>query len=192
MVKRSSTILLTGIIGLLAAVLTGAGEFILHFDSLARFSTDYEFFTGISDQRSTIGHFIGVIGAPLYLVGCWHIQLMLSPANNRWSMIAFCIAAYGFAVGAIWMGSRASISALVNVPVTDDIGHLIALYEFRYETLLQIIRVSVLMLSAVYICLTLSGRSHYPKWMAALNPILLLLASFIVYAIAPSFGKYLM
>ena len=33
-----SNIILTGIVGLLAAVLTGAGEFILHYDALARFS----------------------------------------------------------------------------------------------------------------------------------------------------------
>ena len=69
---------------------------------------------------------------------------------------------------------------------------LIGLYDLRYETLLQIIRVAVLALSVIYISLTLTGRSHYPKWMAALNPILLILVSFIVYAVTPSIGKYLM
>jgi len=50
----------------------------------------------------------------------------------------------------------------------------------------------VLALSVIYIWLTLTGRSHYPKWMAALNPILLILVSFIVYAVTPGLGKYLM
>lgn len=187
-----STIVLTGLVGLLGAVLTGVGEFILHFDALARFGAENEFFEGISDQRTTIGHFVGVLGAPLYLVGCWHIKLMLQPANKIWSMTAFFVAAYGFAVGAVWIGSRASISALVNAPTSPEIVQLIGLYDFRYETLLQIIRVTVLALSVIYILLTLTGRSHYPKWMAALNPILLILVSFIVYAVTPSIGKYLM
>ncbi len=187
-----STIVLTGLVGLLGAVLTGVGEFILHFDALARFGAENEFFEGISDQRTTIGHFVGVLGAPLYLVGCWHIKLMLQPANKIWSMTAFFVAAYGFAVGAVWIGSRASISALVNAPTSPEIVQLIGLYDFRYETLLQIIRVTVLALSVIYIWLTLTGRSHYPKWMAALNPILLILVSFIVYAVTPSLGKYLM
>lgn len=187
-----SAIVMTGVIGLLGAALTGIGEFILHYDALARFGKEYEFFTGISDQRTTLGHFVGVLGAPLYIVGCWHIQLMLRPANARWSLNAFFVAAYGFVVGAIWIGSRASISALVNAPDSADMLHLIELYDFRYETLLQIIRLSVLALSVIYVWLTLSGRSHYPKWMAALNPILLIVASFVVYAIAPAIGKYLM
>ena len=187
-----SAVITTGLIGLLGAIMTGTGEFILHFDALARFSTEYEFFTGISDGRSNIGHFIGVFAAPLYLVGCWHIQLMLRPANARWSMISFFVAAYGFVVGAVWIGSRASISAMTNTPATPDVLHLISLYEFRYETLLQAIRIAVLLLSVIYVWLSLTGRSHYPKWMALLNPILLIVASFIVYALSPGVGKYLM
>lgn len=52
-----STVVVTGVIGLLGALLTGAGEFISHYDSLARFATEYEFFIGISHQRSSVGHF---------------------------------------------------------------------------------------------------------------------------------------
>ena len=181
----------TGAIGLLGALLTGAGEFILHFDALARFSEN-QFFLGISAERTNWGHFIGVLGAPLYLVGCWHIHLMLRPASPRWSLTAFLVMAYGFLVGIVWIGSRASISALINVPISTEIEQLIALYDLRYETLLQVIRFAVLILSAIFVWLTLTGRSHYPKWMAALNPILLIVASFVVYAVAPNLGKYLM
>ena len=187
-----STIVVTGVIGLLGALLTGAGEFILHFDSLARFDVENEFFRGISDQRSNLGHFIAVLGAPLYVIGCWHIRLMLRPAGERWSLVAFLVAAYGFVIGIVWIGSRASISALINVPVSADVLHLIDLYNFRYETILQVTRVSVLLLSVIYIGMTMKGRSHYPRWMAFLNPILLIVASFVVYAVAPAIGIYLM
>lgn len=190
--QRPSNTILAGLIGLLGAVLTGVGEFILHFDALARFGPEYEFFNGISTQRSTIGHFIGVLGAPLYLIGCWHIYLMLKPASSKWAMTAFLIMAYGFVVGVVWIGSRASISALINLPPSPDVAGLVQLYDLRYESLLQIIRLAVLALSAIYIGLVLTGRSHYPKWMAALNPITLLVASFLVYIISPAVGKYVM
>jgi hypothetical protein len=187
-----SAIVVTGVVGLLGSLLTGAGEFILHFDALARFDVEYAFLGGISEQRSNVGHFVAVLGAPLYLIGCWHIRLMLKPANDRWSLVAFFVMAYGFVVGLVWIGSRASISALVNMPESTDVLHLIDLYEFRYETLLQVIRIAVLLLSIIFVALVVRGRSHYPRWMALLNPILLIVASFVVYALAPSIGKYLM
>lgn len=190
--NNGAAIVTTGLIGLLAAMLTGTGEFLLHFDDLARFGPENQFLLGIPEQRTTLGHFFGVLGAPLYLVGCWHIRLMLKPANSTWSLVAFITAAYGFVVGAVWIGSRASISALVNSPESPELLALMGLYDLRYETLLWVTRITVLLLSAIFVWLTLTGRSHYPKWMALLNPILLLVASFIVFVVAPDIGKYLM
>jgi hypothetical protein len=181
----------TGVIGLIGALLTGAGEFILHYDALARFGEN-QFFLGISAARSNWGHFIAVLGAPLYLVGCWHIHLMLRPANPRWSLTAFFVMAYGFLVGIVWIGSRASLGDLVNSAASPEIENLVALYDFRYESLLQVIRFAVLILSVIFVWLTMTGRSHYPKWMAILNPIILIILSFVIYVITPALGKYLM
>jgi len=187
-----STIVVAGVVGLLGAVLTGAGEFMLHYDALARFDVEYAFLIGISEHRSNIGHFVAVLGAPLYLIGCWHIRLMLKPASDRWSLVAFFVTAYGFVVGLVWIGSRASISALVNMSPEMDLSYLTGLYDFRYETLLQVIRIAVLILSIIFVVLVARGRSHYPRWMALLNPILLIVASFAVYALVPAIGmRYL-
>jgi hypothetical protein len=44
MMEKSNTIILTGVTGMFAAVMVGAGEFLLHFDPLAQYSeTSYEF-----------------------------------------------------------------------------------------------------------------------------------------------------
>lgn len=190
-IRWKSQAFITGVMGLVAAILTGVGEFLLHFDDLARFS-DNRFFVGISDSRTNWGHFIAVLGSPFYLLGCWHIHLMLRPASSRWSLVAFLVMAYGFLVGIVWIGSRASLSALINLPPSPETASLISLYDLRYEALLQVIRLAVLILSVIFVWLTLSGRSHYPKWMAVLNPILLIVMSFVIYAIAPQLGKYLM
>ena len=188
-----NTLLVTGLLGLIAAILVGIGEYLLHYDPLARFAEGgFGFMQGISEQRTTIGHFFGVFGATLYVVGCYHIYLMLRPANQQAAFAAFLISAFGFIVGAVWIGSRASISALMQLPASPEISLLVELYDLRYETLLTVVRITTLALSVFFIWLTLTGRSHYRRWMAAFSPIVLIIASFITYVIAPQLGKHLM
>jgi len=183
---------ITGVIGLFAALITGTGEFLLHYDPQARFTDGLEFFKGISEERSNWGHFLGALGAPLYAIGGFHIFLMLRSANTRWAFILFLVTAFGCALGGVWMGSRASISAIVNAPQYAELGNLVALYDFRYESLLNVTRVAILIVSIIYIWLTLTGRSSYPKWMAIFNPIILLLLGFAIWLAAPDIGKYVM
>ena len=54
-------LMLTGLTGLLAAILVGIGEFMLHYDSLARYTDTFAFFEGVTRERATIGHFFGVL-----------------------------------------------------------------------------------------------------------------------------------
>ncbi len=184
---------ITALAGLLAAVLVGAGEYLLHYDALARFTSGgYDFMKGIPAERSTIGHFLGVFGATLYPLGCYHIYLMLKPANAKVAFVGFLLSSFGFMVGVVWIGSRASISALTQLPVTPDIDVLIQLYELRYETLLQVIRITTLVLSVIIIWLAVTGRSHYPRWMALFNPILLIIGNFILFFLVKDIGKHSM
>ena len=192
--KEQQIILLTGIAGLIAAVLVGAGEFLLHFDPLARYSeTSYDFMLAASQERQTHGHFLGVLGAPLYVVGCWHIYLMLKPANQKLALVGFLTSAYGFMIGADWISSRASIGALVQLQASGgSIGHLVELYQVRYESLLTVIRITTLALSVIFVYLVLTGRSRYEKWQVVFCPILLLVMNFLIYAVSPAVGTYLM
>ena len=186
-------IIITGLAGLLASVLVGIGEYLLHYDPLARFSEGgFGFMQGISESRTTTGHFFGAFGATLYSVGMYHIYLMLRPANQRAAFSAFLIGAFGCIVGGAWIASRASISALMQIPQTPEIVHLVELYDFRYETLLNVTRTTTLILSGIFIWLTLTGRSNFPRWMAIFSPFILILMSFLIYVIAPQLGKHLM
>ncbi len=182
---------LTGIIGLVGAIICGTGEFLLHFDPLARFS-GYDFMADISDVRLTAGHFLAVVGVSFYFVGMWHIAQMLKPAGEKLSTLLFLIGSFGFLYGAMWMSSRASIGSLVHYPELIAATNLVDLYQLRSETLLQVTRVTTLMISGIYVYLVLTGKSRYPKWMAATSPIVLLILNFVIYLIAPSVGKFVM
>ncbi len=182
---------LSGVLGLVGAVLCGTGEFLLHFDPLAHFS-GYDFMADISDARLTAGHFFAVVGVPLYFVGMWHIAQMLKPAGRKLSNILFLVGSFGFLYGAMWMSSRASIGSLVHYPELIAETNLVDLYQLRSETLLQVIRVTTLVISVIYVYMVLSGKSRYPKWMAATSPIVLLILNFVIYFFAPSVGKFVM
>ena len=182
-------LLLTGIFGLTAAILVGIGEFLLHYDFLARYSDPFAFFEGVTRERATIGHFFGVLGAPLYVIGAYHIYLMLRPAHEVAARVAGLTMAYGCVVGAVWIGSRATAVELV---AAGSIVEQLALYELRYESLLTVVRLAVLMLSVIFIWLCLTGRSFYPRAMAILNPIFLIIVSFLIFFTIPAIGKYLL
>ncbi len=186
-----SNLKITGLLGLVGAILCGTGEFLLHFDPQARFS-GYDFMADISDARLTAGHFFAVVGVPLYFVGMWHIAQMLKPAGKTLSRILFLIGSFGFLYGAMWMSSRASIGSLVHYPELISDTNLVELYQLRSETLLQVIRVTTLVISGIYVYMVLTGKSRYPKWMAATSPIVLLLLNFVIYLIAPGVGKFVM
>ena len=190
--KERQILVLTGLAGVLGAVLVGTGEFMLHFDPLVRYGQGFDFFKGVTESQATTGHFFAVLGGPLYLFGTWHLYLMLRPANRFWALLAFLFMAYGFMIGAVWIGSRANVAFLVNEMSGDALVSALGLYELRYESLLTLVRIAVLIFSGIFVWLILSGRSAYPRWMAILNPILLIIASFIVYLLAPGVGKYLM
>ena len=187
-------IIVSGIIGLLGAVLVGIGEFLLHYDPLARFSeSGYDFMLAASNSRQSLGHFIGVLGAPLYVMGCWHIYLMLKPAGRKLAFAAFLIGSYGFMIGADWISSRASIGAIVHLQESGvSLQSLVELYQLRYENLLTVIRITTLVLSVIIVYLVLTGKTYYRKFMAVFNPLVLLLLNFVIYLIVPSIGKFMM
>lgn len=190
--NRRQELVVSGCIGLLAAIIVGTGEFMLHFDELARYASGYDFFKGVETDRATTGHFFRVLGAPLYVIGAWHLKLMLQPASRLWAYLAFLAMSYGCIVGAVWIGSRATAAFLVNTLDPAALQPAWALYELRYESLLTVTRLAVLLLSVIFIWLTVTGRSNYPRWVALLNPIVLILVSFLIFWLVPSVGKYLM
>lgn len=187
-----SKLKLTGIIGLIAAIICGTGEFLLHFDPQARFDGSYDFMADSSERRLTLGHFFAVIGGPLYFIGVWHIAEMLRPAGEKLSRALLYIGCLGFVYGGMWMSSRAMIGSIAHHPDLVACTDLVGLYKLRLETLLQVIRVTTLVISVIFIKMALTGKSRYPKWMAATSPIVLLLLNFVVFMVAPSIGKFVM
>ena len=91
---------LAGWAGLLGAILVGIGEFSLQFTPNGGIEdvTNYLYFNDVSAERLSLGHFIAVLSAPLYLLGYWSVSKRLEPAGPLLSRAFFLIGAYALSL----------------------------------------------------------------------------------------------
>jgi len=185
-----------GYLGLFASILVGLGEYFLHYsDSILEYAENYEFFKFVSLNNLTIGHFLAVIGLPFYFAGYIHIYKMLRPGNELLARIVLAIGFVAFAVGGIWIGSRAFVGTIVHMQnEIDAISYQTILnnYTDHLEVLVQILRVVIALLSIFFVVTILKGGTFYKKWMAIFNPIVILLALVAIGKFLPSIGKHML
>ncbi len=192
--KNKKIILITGYLGLLASILVGAGEFFLHYSpQIIGHAADYAFFAYVPNENLTIGHFLAVVGIPFYFIGYYHIYLMLESGNKLLAKLVFVLGGLAFLVGGFWITSRAFLGNVVqlqNSMPENTYQILLDKYTLISESLVQGLRVIILLLSICFVAAILKGGTLYKKWMVFFNPIVLLLLVFVVYFISPTIGKY--
>ncbi len=192
---KKRVIYITGLLGLLGSILVGLGEFLLHYSpQLIGHEANYAFFQFVPKKNLIYGHFLAVIGTPLYFLGYFHIYKMLKDKENKWAAIVFGLGVLAFAVGGFWITSRAFLGTIVhlNSQIAPNIyQEILNNYTLISESLVQGLRIIILLLSVFYILAILQYNTHYDKWMALFNPILLLISIFAIYFLLPIIGQYL-
>lgn len=194
--RARDPVLLAGVAATLGVVAVGVGEFSMHYSASGYAgAAEYRYLVHVPAWRLSFGHFLGVLCAPAYLLGYWHVFMALRPAP-RWARLAVLAAAfYTFGIANVWLGSRAGLALLVQAQAEgaapEQFARLVAAYTAHSESLIQVVRVGVLLVSALLVGLVLRGRTSYPRWIAAANPILLLALVFASYFAAPAIGGYL-
>ena len=185
-----------GILGLLASILVGLGEYFLHYSpEILDFSENYEFFKFVSLENLTIGHFLAVIGLPFYFAGYIHIYRMLKSGNEILARLVLAIGFVAFAVGGIWIGSRSSIGNIVHLKdsmSTANYQNILSHYTNHMEVLVQVLRAVIALLSILFVVAILKGGTFYDKWMAIFNPIVILLLLVFIGRALPSIGKHML
>lgn len=185
-----------GYLGLIASILVGLGEYFLHYSTnILEHSKEYEFFKFVSSNNLTTGHFLAVIGLPFYFAGYIHIYRMLKSGNETLARIVLAIGFIAFAIGGIWIGSRASIGNIVHLKNVMDptiYQNLLAHYTKHMEVLVQALRIVIATLSVVFAIAILKGGTYYKKWMAIFNPIVILILLVLIGKLLPDFGKHML
>ncbi len=184
-----------GYLGLIASILVGLGEYFLHYSTnILGHSENYEFFKFVPLDNLTTGHFLAVIGLPFYFAGYIHIYRMLKSGNETLARLVLAVGFVAFAVGGIWIGSRASIGNIVHLKDTMDAStyqNLLAHYTNHMEVLVQALRIIIATLSIIFVIAILKGGTYYKKWMAIFNPIVILLLVFSTMFWAKDLAKHL-
>ncbi len=190
------TIKILGFLGLLASVLVGVGEYFLHYSpNILEHSENYEFFKFVSLHNLSLGHFFAAVGLPFYFAGYIHIYQMLRPGNETLARMVLAIGFIAFAVGGIWIGSRASIGNIVHLKGAINAvsyQNLIDHYTNNMEVLVQALRIIIALLSVVFAIAIIKGGTYYKKWMAIFNPIVILLILVFIGKMIPSVGKHML
>lgn len=177
-----------GFAGLAASLLVGVGEFLIHYSSSGYSGVvDFLWLRNSSYPAVIMGHYLMLIGLPLYILGYYHFYFSIRTGNEIMARTILVFGIISFMTGGVWAGSRALLTEIVKS------GNLSLLdyYKQHYEILVNVMRVFILIISICWTTAILISKTLYPKWMAIVNPILILGLVFVTYFVFPSFGKYL-
>ncbi|SDR67955.1 hypothetical protein SAMN05216503_0343 [Polaribacter sp. KT25b] len=195
MIVDKKKIFIAGLLGLFASIIVGAGEFLLHFSpQIIGNAENYQFFQFVSENNLITGHFLAVFAIPFYFVGYYHIYKMLEKGNKKLASIVFGLGILAFTIGGFWMTSRAFLGTIVHLQNDIDVNvyqKILDNYTLISESLVQFLRIIILLLSIFFSITILKGGTYYKKWMAIFNPIVLLISVFAIYFISPEIGKYI-
>ncbi len=195
--KERKKILFFGVLGIIASIGVGYGEFLLHFvkNGLGYDSNNFQFFNHIPLSRLTEGHFIAILFTPLYIAGYYHFYLIFKKNNAFYAYAIFVLGIIAFMVGGMWISSRAELGYLVHLisenPKDLALQSLLNIYKIHSEILVKGLRIIILIISVCFSIPILKGKTLYPKFMALLNPLFLLLLIFLTYKIVPKVGNYI-
>lgn len=203
MTASARSVLWAGWVGVLGALLAGLGECALHYSASGYgHSESYEFFVQVAPWRLSLGHFLSIFSVPLYFVGYWHLSQRLRPAPAWARRTILLLGLYAFALGDVWLGSRVYLAQLAqalalaqqagNLDGVKLLSPLLQQASHYNETILIGVRLGVLAVSVIYAWLVLRGQTSFPRWMAACNPIVLVLLAFALYVGFPALGGVVM
>lgn len=173
--KDISTIKILIGAGILASILVGIGEYLLHFSPNGP-SGEITMLENVPLERAAKGHFFSVFGTPLYFAGYFGLRNFFKKSNILLANILLVLGILAFSIGGVWISSRYLGAVILQTSVgTPDYAFYLQTYENHYQILVWALRVIIALLSIVYVLLILKNKQGIPKWMAIFNPILILI-----------------
>jgi len=187
-IPPKNTLKFFGYIGIVASLLVGIGEFLIHYSEAGYSGTENFHWLSQRDYSTVLtGHYLMLAGLPLYIFGYYHFYLAFRNTKKELAQLFFALGVIAFSLGGVWAGSRAILTEIVK----SGNLHLINYYKAHYEVLVSILRLFIFIISILWVKLVGFGKSPYPKWMAFFNPISILGVVFLSYFVMPQIGKYL-
>jgi hypothetical protein len=164
------------IVGVGSAALAVAADLALQYTGNATHvgSHEYAYLLDVSRDRLLFGHFAGVFAVLLEIIGFWGVALGFTGPKLRFAFFATC--AVAFAVGAAFHAMFAVIGLSLQFAADANaapgfLTGLAAAVRPAHEALGSVTIIGILILSVILILAIARGRTAYPRWMAALSPL---------------------
>ena len=162
------------IIGLLASVIVGIGEFLLQFTPEGP-DGEITMLLQAPLERASKGHFLAVYGAPFYFAGYYGLMRFFKKSNQTLATTLFILGVLSFAYGTVYVTSRYFGAEVLQRSLnTPDYDFYYASYEKHYQSTVWALRALIASVSVVYAILVAKNNFGMPKWLAILNPIVIL------------------
>ena len=196
----------TGLLAVVGAFLYAVGDVLLlaskasldHYPKLKPFGkllSDAEKMVVLPANRMIWGALIGVFATPLILAGIWQVYQGLTGANETLTLVTGLLFAAASVIGAFVHGTFYYMGEYVQAlnKVDDSSQPVIADMIARHRKVLIItyapVLIFILIGSILFSVLVASGKTAFPVWMAAVNPVTMTLAWLIIKRVLPLFVR---
>ena len=206
MEQLPTSLRVTGLLALLGAFLYAIGDVLLlaskaslenypRLKPFAKLLSDAEKMVVLSPNRMIWGALLGVFATPLVLAGIWQVVQGLNGADQTLTLITGLMFAVASIIGAFVHGTFYFMGEYVQAlnKVEDGSQPVIADMIARHRKVLIVtyapVIILILIASVLFSILVASGRTAFPVWMAAVNPVTMTIAWMLIKRILPQFVR---
>lgn len=177
--------------GMVAAIIVGIGEYLLHFLPEGP-GGEIAMLSDVPLARASVGHFLVIFGTPLYFIGYLGVKKFFAPTSKKRATIVMALGIFSFFIAGVWASSRYFAAAVFQRSMgTPDYDFYLQSYADHYQLLFPVLRLVVGILSLFYIWMIVRTKQGLPKWLAIFNPILIFSLALSTLAWAKPLGVHL-
>lgn len=192
--SKAETVLALSLVGIFGVFLTIISDLIL----LGRPVSAYSFFelgtesmVGIAQWRITAGTFIGVFMLPFQIAGLISLYHGLKPSGKLLPALVILVDAHALIMGVAFHASYAFIGSgwkLFYLSGSDNklTAEIMQRFDSYWKLIIIIMMAELVFGSVIYGLLVLLGKTLYPKWMALLNPLFVMIVLLLVVSPIPA------
>ena len=135
-----------------------------------------------SPQSLLWGHYLAIVFIPFGILGIWHVSVLLRAAGRQWSSWFLVSGSFTFAAGTAYHSTYGFVATVLR---TKD-ERLIAEIAPFFEPFGTLMIVAIVVTMIPLIMGILSGKTVYPRWVAAVTPLPLQLGLSAVAMLLPA------
>ena len=197
---------ITGSLAIIGATLYAIGDVLLlaskvsldDYPKLKRYAkllSDAEKMVVLSPNRMIWGALLGVFSTPLILAGFWQVYHGLAGANEVLVLVTVLLFGIASIIGTFVHGTFYYMGEYVHAlnSVDEHSQVIIANMIARHRKVLIITYAPLLVLiviaSILFSVMVGMGTTHFPAWMAAINPVTMTIAWLLLKRILPQFVR---